>query len=170
MDAGKTPGNLLIRTINNNGFWVMGKIILLRHGESEWNQQNRFTGWTDVTLTRRGEEEARHAAGLIKQAGIQIDSACTSVLNRAIHSLWLIMETLNLLWLPVSKTWRLNERHYGALQGMRKDEAAQQMGEELVYHWRKKLPRYSAFACGSPTTSPSRSPLSPYCSVRSPKR
>lgn len=107
----------------------MGKIILLRHGESEWNQQNRFTGWTDVTLTRRGEEEARHAARLIKQAGIQIDSACTSVLNRAIHSLWLIMETLNLLWLPVSKTWRLNERHYGALQGMRKDEAAQQMGE-----------------------------------------
>ncbi|MDU5617199.1 MAG: 2,3-diphosphoglycerate-dependent phosphoglycerate mutase [Klebsiella michiganensis] len=133
----ENPGNLLIRTINNNGFWVMGKIILLRHGESEWNQQNRFTGWTDVTLTRRGEEEARHAARLIKQAGIQIDSACTSVLNRAIHSLWLIMETLNLLWLPVSKTWRLNERHYGALQGMRKDEAAQQMGEELVYHWRK---------------------------------
>lgn len=93
----ENPGNLLIRTINNNGFWVMGKIILLRHGESEWNQQNRFTGWTDVTLTRRGEEEARHAARLIKQAGIQIDSACTSVLNRAIHSLWLIMETLNLL-------------------------------------------------------------------------
>ena len=128
----------------------MGKIILLRHGESEWNQQNRFTGWTDVTLTRRGEEEARHAARLIKQAGIQIDSACTSVLNRAIHSLWLIMETLNLLWLPVSKTWRLNERHYGALQGMRKDEAAQQMGEELVYHWRKSYRGIHNFSIAKP--------------------
>lgn len=115
----------------------MGKIILLRHGESIWNQQNLFTGWTDVPLTLKGIEEARHAARLIKRSGIEIDSACTSVLNRAIHSLWLIMDTLNQLWLPVNKSWRLNERHYGALQGMNKDEAAQRMGEKLVYHWRR---------------------------------
>ncbi len=115
----------------------MGKIILLRHGESKWNQQNRFTGWTDVPLTQKGVEEARHSARLIKQAGIEIDFACTSVLNRAIHSLWLIMETLDQQWLPVDKSWRLNERHYGALQGMNKDEAAQRMGKERVFHWRR---------------------------------
>ena len=115
----------------------MGKIILLRHGESEWNQQNCFTGWEDVPLTLKGVEEARRAAILIKQSGIIIDGACTSVLNRAIHSLWLIMETLDQMWLPVDKTWRLNERHYGALQGMDKDKAAQQIGQKIVYHWRR---------------------------------
>ncbi len=82
-------------------------------------------------------EEARRAAILIKQSGIIIDGACTSVLNRAIHSLWLIMETLDQMWLPVDKTWRLNERHYGALQGMDKDKAAQQIGQKIVYHWRR---------------------------------
>lgn len=115
----------------------MCKIILLRHGESQWNQQNRFTGWEDVPLTMKGVVEARRAANLIKQSGIIIDSACTSVLNRAIHSLWLIMETLDQLWLPVDKSWRLNERHYGALQGMNKDDAARQIGQKIVYHWRR---------------------------------
>lgn len=115
----------------------MGKIILLRHGESLWNQQNRFTGWVDVPLTLKGIEEARRAAILIQKAGIVIDSACTSVLNRAVHSLWLMMEKLNQLWLPVDKSWRLNERHYGALQGMNKDEAAQQIGQKIVSHWRR---------------------------------
>ncbi|MCW9407727.1 2,3-bisphosphoglycerate-dependent phosphoglycerate mutase [Klebsiella variicola] len=84
----------------------MGKIILLRHGESQWNQQNRFTGWEDVPLTPKDVEESRHAANLIKRSGIIIDGACTSVLNRAIHSLWLIMETLDQLWLPVDKCKR----------------------------------------------------------------
>ncbi|MDF7652983.1 2,3-bisphosphoglycerate-dependent phosphoglycerate mutase [Klebsiella variicola] len=115
----------------------MGKIVLLRHGESIWNQQNLFTGWTDVPLSLKGMEEARHAARLIKQTGIEIDAAFTSVLNRAVYSLWLVMETLDRLWLPVNKSWRLNERHYGALQGMNKDEAAHRFGEKLVYHWRR---------------------------------
>lgn len=117
----------------------MRKIVLLRHGESLWNRQNRFTGWTDVPLTDRGKREAALAGQLIKKSGLKIDAACTSVLTRTIHSLWLALDELGRQWLPVDKSWRLNERHYGALQGLNKDLAARQFGEEQVYFWRKSF-------------------------------
>ncbi|GAB2952518.1 2,3-diphosphoglycerate-dependent phosphoglycerate mutase [Hafnia psychrotolerans] len=117
----------------------MRKIVLLRHGESLWNQENRFTGWTDIPLTHKGQREATLAAQLIKKSGIQIDATFTSVLVRTIHSLWLVLDELGKQWLPVDRSWRLNERHYGALQGLNKDLAAQQLGEEQVHAWRKSF-------------------------------
>ena len=115
----------------------MYKIVLLRHGESDWNKQNRFTGWTDVDLSEKGVAEASMAGKLMKEAGFNFDIAFTSLLKRAIRTLWLALDEMDLLWIPVYKTWRLNERHYGALQGLNKAETAQKFGDEQVHIWRR---------------------------------
>jgi 2,3-bisphosphoglycerate-dependent phosphoglycerate mutase len=115
----------------------MKKIVLLRHGESTWNQENRFTGWTDVDLTPKGVEEARAAGRLLKAEGYDFDATYTSVLRRAIRTLNLALEEMDRLWLPVEKDYRLNERHYGALQGLNKAEMAGKFGEEQVLVWRR---------------------------------
>jgi 2,3-bisphosphoglycerate-dependent phosphoglycerate mutase len=115
----------------------MHKLVLLRHGESAWNQENRFSGWTDVDLTEKGMEEARAAGRLLKQEGFVFDVAFTSVLRRAIKTLWVVLEETDLMWIPVRHTWRLNERHYGALQGLNKAETAAKFGEAQVKIWRR---------------------------------
>ncbi len=115
----------------------MYKIVLVRHGQSQWNLENRFTGWTDVPLTQRGEEEAREAGRLLQAEGFAFDLAYTSVLRRAIKTLWLVLEEMQQEWIPVFRTWRLNERHYGALQGLNKAETAARLGEEQVHIWRR---------------------------------
>ena len=115
----------------------MHKLVLLRHGESTWNRENRFTGWTDVDLSAQGVEEARAAGRLLKDAGWTFDLAHTSLLKRAIRTLHLALEELDQLWLPVLKDWRLNERHYGALQGLNKAETAAKFGEAQVLAWRR---------------------------------
>ena len=115
----------------------MKKLVLMRHGESQWNLENRFTGWVDIDLTDKGVEEARLAGKLLKQAGIQFDIGFTSLLTRAIRTLWLTQEVLDRRWIPVIKHWRLNERHYGALQGLNKTETAAKYGEEQVHVWRR---------------------------------
>jgi 2,3-bisphosphoglycerate-dependent phosphoglycerate mutase len=113
------------------------KVVLLRHGESIWNQENRFTGWTDVDLTAAGVEEARAAGRLLRESGYDFDVAYTSVLRRAIKTLWLALEEMDRMWLPVHHSWRLNERHYGALQGLNKAETAARFGEKQVLIWRR---------------------------------
>jgi 2,3-bisphosphoglycerate-dependent phosphoglycerate mutase len=113
------------------------KLVLLRHGESDWNRENRFTGWTDVDLSAAGVEQARAAGRLLKECGYGFDIAYTSVLKRAIRTLWLALEEMDLVWLPVEKSWRLNERHYGALQGLDKAETAAKFGEQQVRVWRR---------------------------------
>jgi 2,3-bisphosphoglycerate-dependent phosphoglycerate mutase len=115
----------------------MHKLVLLRHGESGWNRENRFTGWTDVDLSAQGVEEARSAGRLLKAGGFAFDFACTSLLKRAIRTLNLALEELDQLWIPVTKDWRLNERHYGALQGLNKAETAAKFGEAQVLAWRR---------------------------------
>ena len=115
----------------------MHKLVLLRHGESQWNLENRFTGWTDVDLTDNGVREARAAGALLRREGYVFDIAYTSVLRRAIRTLWLTLDALDLMWLPVVHSWRLNERHYGALQGLNKAETAAKFGEEQVMIWRR---------------------------------
>jgi 2,3-bisphosphoglycerate-dependent phosphoglycerate mutase len=115
----------------------MHRIVLLRHGESVWNLENRFTGWTDVGLTQRGVEEAKRAGEIMKEGGFVFDSAYTSVLKRAIKTLWLALESMDLMWIPVHHSWRLNERHYGALQGLNKAETAAKFGDEQVLMWRR---------------------------------
>jgi 2,3-bisphosphoglycerate-dependent phosphoglycerate mutase len=115
----------------------MRKLVLLRHGESDWNRENRFTGWTDVDLSEKGIAEARAAGKLLKSSGYAFDLAYTSVLKRAIRTLWIALEHLEQMWLPVEKSWRLNERHYGALQGLNKAEMAAKFGEEQVLIWRR---------------------------------
>jgi len=115
----------------------MYKIILLRHGESAWNKENRFTGWTDVDLTEFGCEEARRAGRLLAAEGYTFDIAFTSVLRRAIKTLWLALEEMDRMWIPVRHSWRLNERHYGALQGLNKAETAAKFGEKQVLEWRR---------------------------------
>ena len=115
----------------------MYKIVLMRHGESTWNLDNRFTGWTDVDLTAKGEAEAKHAGKLLKEAGFSFDLAYTSVLKRAIRTLWLTMEEMDIVWLPVVNDWRLNERHYGALQGLDKGQTAAKYGDAQVLVWRR---------------------------------
>lgn len=115
----------------------MKKLVLMRHGESQWNLENRFTGWVDVDLTDKGVEEARLAGKLLKQAGIEFDLGFTSLLTRAIRTLWLTQEVLDRRWIPVVKHWRLNERHYGALQGLNKTETAAKYGEDQVHAWRR---------------------------------
>ncbi|HET7620215.1 MAG TPA: 2,3-diphosphoglycerate-dependent phosphoglycerate mutase [Vicinamibacterales bacterium] len=115
----------------------MHKLVLLRHGESTWNRENRFTGWTDVDLSDRGREEAREAGRLLKEGGYLFDVAYTSVLKRAIRTLWITLDELDLMWIPVEKSWRLNERHYGALQGLNKAETAAKHGDAQVKIWRR---------------------------------
>ena len=115
----------------------MPTLVLLRHGESVWNKENLFTGWTDVDLTEQGMREAREAGGRLAAAGYRFDVCFTSVLKRAIKTLHLALEEMDLLWLPVEKSWRLNERHYGALQGLNKAETAARYGKEQVFVWRR---------------------------------
>ena len=115
----------------------MFNLVLLRHGESQWNLENRFTGWTDVDLTDNGRREAKAAGELLRQEGFTFDIAYTSVLSRAIRTLWIALDALDLMWLPVVHSWRLNERHYGALQGLNKAETAAKFGEEQVLKWRR---------------------------------
>ncbi|MBS0485443.1 MAG: 2,3-diphosphoglycerate-dependent phosphoglycerate mutase [Proteobacteria bacterium] len=115
----------------------MKKIVLLRHGESTWNKENRFTGWTDVDLTPQGIQEAQNAGRLLREHGFTFDIAYTSVLKRAIRTLWIVLDEMDQMWIPIQHTWRLNERHYGALQGLNKAETAAQYGDEQVLIWRR---------------------------------
>jgi 2,3-bisphosphoglycerate-dependent phosphoglycerate mutase len=115
------------------------KLVLLRHGESTWNLENRFTGWTDVDLTPKGEKEAREAGRLLREGGYLFDVAHVSLLKRAIRTLWLALDAMDEMWIPVHKNWRLNERHYGALQGLNKAETAAQYGDEQVLVWRRSF-------------------------------
>lgn len=124
------------------------KLVLVRHGESEWNKENRFTGWTDVELSDKGRQEARAAGRLLLEQGFSFDFAYTSVLKRAIHTLWHILDEIDQPWLAVEKSWKLNERHYGALQGLNKAETAQEYGDEQVKLWRR------AFAITPPALTP----------------
>jgi 2,3-bisphosphoglycerate-dependent phosphoglycerate mutase len=115
----------------------MTKLVLLRHGESVWNKENRFTGWTDVDLSEQGRQEAKEAGQVLKSDGYTFDVAHTSVLKRAIRTLWTALDELDLMWIPVHRSWRLNERHYGALQGLNKAETAAKFGEAQVKIWRR---------------------------------
>jgi 2,3-bisphosphoglycerate-dependent phosphoglycerate mutase len=117
----------------------MRQLVLLRHGESEWNLENRFTGWTDVDLSEKGIGEAKSAGKLLKEAGYDFDLCYTSYLERAIHTLDYVLDEMNRVWLPVVKSWKLNERHYGALQGLNKSETAEKFGEEQVRVWRRSF-------------------------------
>ena len=147
----------------------MLKLILLRHGESLWNRENRFTGWSDVGLSEKGKREASDAGIVLRESGYSFDIAFTSVLQRAIRTLWLVQEEMNLLWLPVIKDWRLNERHYGALQGLNKTEIADHYGAEQVHLWRRGFairpptlnmtdPRHPRFDARYRRLSPNRLP------------
>lgn len=115
----------------------MYKLVLMRHGESQWNLENRFTGWTDVDLTETGRNQARQAGQLLKREGYDFDLAYTSVLKRAIRTLWIVLDEMDRMYVPITPTWRLNERHYGALQGLNKAETAAQYGDEQVLVWRR---------------------------------
>lgn len=117
----------------------MAGLVLLRHGQSDWNRENTFTGWTDVDLTPRGVDEARRAGRYLRESGYTFDVAFTSMLKRAIRTLWIALDAMDLLWLPVVKTWRLNERHYGALQGQNKAETADRYGKDQVFQWRRSF-------------------------------
>jgi len=115
----------------------MTKLVLIRHGESLWNLENKFTGWTDVDLSENGLKEARMAGKILKENGFDFDIAYTSVLKRAIRTLWIALHEMDLMWIPVYKSWKLNERHYGALQGLNKADTAEKYGEEQVHKWRR---------------------------------
>jgi 2,3-bisphosphoglycerate-dependent phosphoglycerate mutase len=115
----------------------MTKLVLLRHGESVWNQSNRFTGWTDVDLSEKGRDEAQEGGQVLRSEGYTFDQAYTSVLKRAIRTLWIVLDEMDLMWIPVERSWRLNERHYGALQGLNKAETAAKYGEDQVKIWRR---------------------------------
>jgi len=115
----------------------MTKVVLLRHGESTWNKENRFTGWTDVDLSEKGRQEALEGGDVLKREGYAFDVAYTSVLKRAIRTLWIVLDSMDLMWIPVHRSWRLNERHYGALQGLNKAETAERFGEAQVKIWRR---------------------------------
>ena len=115
----------------------MHKLVLIRHGESDWNRENRFTGWTDVDLSEKGLAEAHEGGRVLKAEGYTFDVAYTSVLKRAIRTLWIVLDEMDLMWIPVHRTWRLNERHYGALQGLNKSETAEKFGEAQVKVWRR---------------------------------
>ena len=116
---------------------TLNKLVLLRHGESTWNKENRFTGWTDVDLSEKGIAEAHHAGQILKSEGFVFDIAFTSVLKRAIRTLWIVLEEMDAIWIPIHNSWRLNERHYGALQGLNKAETAAKYGEQQVLIWRR---------------------------------
>jgi 2,3-bisphosphoglycerate-dependent phosphoglycerate mutase len=126
----------------------MIKLVLIRHGESTWNLENKFTGWTDVDLSPKGLEEAHAAGRLLKEKGYDFDVAFTSLLKRAIRTLWITLDEMDLMWIPVEKTWRLNERHYGDLQGLNKSETAAKFGDEQVKVWRR------SYSEPPPTLSP----------------
>jgi 2,3-bisphosphoglycerate-dependent phosphoglycerate mutase len=115
----------------------MYRLVLLRHGESTWNKENRFTGWTDVDLSEKGVQEAHRSGHLLKQEGFNFEVSFTSVLKRAIRTLWIVMDEMDLMWIPIHHSWRLNERHYGALQGLNKAETAAKYGDEQVLLWRR---------------------------------
>ncbi len=115
----------------------MKKVVLIRHGESTWNKENRFTGWTDVDLSEKGAAEAHDGGRVLKAEGYTFDVAYTSVLKRAIRTLWIVLDEMDLMWIPVHRSWRLNERHYGALQGLNKAETAEKFGEAQVKVWRR---------------------------------
>jgi len=136
----------------------MYKLVLLRHGESTWNKENRFTGWTDVDLSEKGREEAAEAGRLLKEGGYTFDRAYTSLLKRAIRTLTIALDGLDLLWLPVEKDWRLNERHYGALQGLNKAETAAKFGDEQVHIWRRSYDVLPPLLEDSDERSPSHDP------------
>jgi 2,3-bisphosphoglycerate-dependent phosphoglycerate mutase len=133
----------------------MHRLVLLRHGESTWNSENRFTGWTDVDLSEKGRSEARDAGRLMNAEKMEFDVAFTSVLKRAIRTLWIALDEMDMLWIPVQKSWRLNERHYGGLQGLNKAETAAKHGEQQVLIWRRSFdtppPRLSAEDPGHPS-------------------
>ncbi len=116
---------------------MAGKLVLCRHGQSDWNLKNLFTGWTDVDLTEKGIDEARDAGRLLKELGYDFDVAFTSVLKRAIRTLWIMLDEMDRMWIPVIRDWRLNERHYGALQGLNKAETAAKYGDDQVHIWRR---------------------------------
>ena len=116
---------------------AMFKLVLLRHGESVWNKENLFTGWTDVDLSEKGIMEAKHAGKILKESGFIFDLAFTSVLKKAIRTLWIVLDEMDLMWIPVKRSWRLNERHYGTLQGLNKAETAKKYGEKQVLLWRR---------------------------------
>ncbi|MEM7279146.1 MAG: 2,3-diphosphoglycerate-dependent phosphoglycerate mutase [Pseudomonadota bacterium] len=116
---------------------MSARLVLCRHGQSDWNLKNLFTGWTDVDLTEKGVDEARNAGKVLQAAGYEFDIAYTSLLKRAIRTLWLAMDEMDRMWIPVIRDWRLNERHYGALQGLNKAETAQKYGDEQVHIWRR---------------------------------
>jgi 2,3-bisphosphoglycerate-dependent phosphoglycerate mutase len=130
-------GLRLPNRIHPERFPNMHQVVLLRHGESVWNRENLFTGWTDVDLSEKGLEEAKEAGRVLKQEGFAFDVAYTSLLKRAIRTLWIVLDEMHLMWIPVVRDWRLNERHYGALQGLNKAETAAQYGEEQVKIWRR---------------------------------
>jgi 2,3-bisphosphoglycerate-dependent phosphoglycerate mutase len=133
----------------------MIKLVLLRHGESAWNKENKFTGWTDVDLSEKGREEARRAGERLRAEGYAFDLAYTSVLKRAVRTLWIVLDGMDLMWIPVRHSWRLNERHYGALQGLDKSETAAKYGEEQVHVWRRSYDvRPPALATGDPRFAP----------------
>jgi 2,3-bisphosphoglycerate-dependent phosphoglycerate mutase len=117
----------------------MKRLVMVRHGQSVWNKENRFTGWTDVDLTEQGRREAREAGERLAREGYAIDLAYTSYLKRAIQTLWILLEAMDRMWIPVHRSWRLNERHYGGLQGLNKAETAEKHGEEQVKIWRRSL-------------------------------
>lgn len=136
----------------------MSTLVLLRHGQSQWNLENRFTGWVDVDLTEQGLSEARAAGKLMKDEGLSFDVAYTSVLKRAIRTLWIALDEMDLMWLPVARSWRLNERHYGALQGLNKAETAAEHGEDQVKIWRRSYdvppPAMADSEAGHPVNDP----------------
>jgi 2,3-bisphosphoglycerate-dependent phosphoglycerate mutase len=136
----------------------MYKLVLLRHGESTWNKENRFTGWTDVDLSEKGLEEARDAGLILRGEEYGFDIAYTSVLKRAIRTLWIVMDEMDLMWIPVIRDWRLNERHYGALQGLNKSEMAEKFGEEQVQIWRRSYDTRPPALEGSDPRSPANDP------------
>ena len=136
----------------------MHTIVLLRHGESVWNKENRFTGWTDVDLSDRGRDEAREAGRLMKNGGYVFDVAYTSVLKRAIRTLWIVLDVMDLIWIPDAKHWRLNERHYGALQGLNKAETAAKHGEAQTRLWRRSYDVPPPPLTPDDPRSPSRDP------------
>ena len=165
----------------------MHKLVLIRHGESTWNKENRFTGWTDVDLSTKGVEEAHAAGRALREAGFTFDVAYTSVLKRAIRTLWITLDEMDLMWIPVHRSWRLNERHYGALQGLNKAEMAAKFGEAQVKIWRRsydvqppalettdeRFPAatgatraWRARSCRAPSASRTRSPASCRCGTR----
>ena len=143
----------------------MKKLVLLRHGESTWNKENRFTGWTDVDLSEKGIDEAHKAGQVLKKEGFVFDIAYTSVLKRAIRTLWITLDEMDLMWIPVYNSWRLNERHYGALQGLNKSETAAKYGEDQVLIWRRSYsippPALKKGDCRYPGSDPRYTMLTP---------